>query len=160
MSQIKISKSSVLFILILFLLSFYNTPFAEARSGCCSHHGGVCGCRCCDGTPLSAKCAPYYPNCSDSQPTYPKQNYTQKYEAISQRSQENKEAIETERKESVYVGSINSNKYHYTWCRWAKKIKPQNLIVFSSVKEAKSKGYVPCKVCMPPGKDEQNEKSE
>lgn len=35
----------------------------EARSGCCSHHGGVCGCGCCDGTPLSATCAPYYPNC-------------------------------------------------------------------------------------------------
>jgi len=32
-----------------------------ARSGCCSHHGGVCGCGCCDGTSLSATCAPYYP---------------------------------------------------------------------------------------------------
>lgn len=31
-----------------------------ARQGCCSHHGGVCGCGCCDGTPLSATCAPYY----------------------------------------------------------------------------------------------------
>ncbi len=37
--------------------------YAEARRGCCSWHGGVCGCRCCDGTPLSAKCAPYYPHC-------------------------------------------------------------------------------------------------
>lgn len=37
---------------------------AQARSGCCSHHKGVCGCECCDGTPLSAKCAPYYPDCS------------------------------------------------------------------------------------------------
>ncbi len=33
---------------------------SEARSGCCSHHGGVCGCACCDGSPLSARCAPYY----------------------------------------------------------------------------------------------------
>jgi len=39
----------------------------EARSGCCSWHGGVCGCGCCDGTPLSATCAPYYPQCN-SQP--------------------------------------------------------------------------------------------
>jgi hypothetical protein len=36
---------------------------AEARQGCCSHHGGVCGCQCCDGTALSAKCLPYYPAC-------------------------------------------------------------------------------------------------
>ncbi len=38
---------------------------ASARSGCCSHHGGVCGCGCCDGTSLSKTCAPYYPECSD-----------------------------------------------------------------------------------------------
>jgi len=36
----------------------------SARSGCCSHHGGVCGCRCCDGTSLSTTCAPYSPQCS------------------------------------------------------------------------------------------------
>ena len=63
----------------------------NARQGCCSHHGGVCGCRCCDGTSLSAKCAPYYPSCSSnsnsdflqkllkkesSEPTIPKKDYT------------------------------------------------------------------------------------
>lgn len=48
-------------------LCFFNISEVEARSGCCSWHGGVCGCRCCDGTPLSAKCAPYYPQCR-SQP--------------------------------------------------------------------------------------------
>lgn len=52
---------------------FFTSPI-EARSGCCSHHQGVCGCRCCDGTPLSAKCAPYYPECSGGgsvqQPVY------------------------------------------------------------------------------------------
>jgi endonuclease YncB( thermonuclease family) len=37
---------------------------AQARSGCCSRHGGVRGCACADGTPLSAKCAPYYPQCA------------------------------------------------------------------------------------------------
>ncbi len=44
---------------------------AEARSGCCSHHGGVCGCACCDGSPLSDICAPYYPNCGDGGGTAP-----------------------------------------------------------------------------------------
>ncbi len=28
----------------------------QAKQGCCSHHGGVCGDQCCDGTPLSPKC--------------------------------------------------------------------------------------------------------
>jgi hypothetical protein len=53
-------------ILIIFPLAFIFglTSVASARSGCCSHHGGVCGCNCCDGTSLSATCAPYYPACS------------------------------------------------------------------------------------------------
>ena len=45
-----------------FVLAY--AALAEARSGCCSHHGGVCDCRCCDGTALSTTCAPYYPTCS------------------------------------------------------------------------------------------------
>jgi len=49
-------------LLTVFLLSFVASIFA--RSGCCSHHGGVCGCGCCDGTSLSSTCAPYYPQCS------------------------------------------------------------------------------------------------
>ncbi len=54
-----------LFVALFFLFSlFIFTQPADARSGCCSHHGGVCGCGCCDGTGLSATCAPYYPECS------------------------------------------------------------------------------------------------
>lgn len=51
----------LLFSLALFFLVADNV---EARSGCCSHHGGVCGCGCCDGTSLSTTCAPYYPQCN------------------------------------------------------------------------------------------------
>lgn len=43
---------------------FVSVSMVEARSGCCSHHGGVCGCGCCDGTSLSTTCAPYYPQCN------------------------------------------------------------------------------------------------
>lgn len=43
-----------------------TVKYTDARSGCCSHHGGVCGCECCDGTALSAKCAPYYPACDET----------------------------------------------------------------------------------------------
>ena len=53
----------------------------------------------------------------------------------------------------VYVGSKHSNKYHYTWCKWAQKINPNNKVVFNSVKEALDAGYIPCKVCKPPIKD-------
>lgn len=51
--------------LMIFVLAvcFLSSGSVQARSGCCSHHGGVCGCGCCDGSDLSATCAPYYPEC-------------------------------------------------------------------------------------------------
>ena len=52
-----------------------------------------------------------------------------------------------------YVGSKNSNKYHYPDCKWAKRISAKNLVVFESAKEALAARYVPCKVCKPPTKD-------
>ena len=65
-------KLVIAFCAIVIISWFYFPEIAGARSGCCSWHGGVCGCSCCDGTPLSAKCAPYYPQCSRSYtPSYP-----------------------------------------------------------------------------------------
>lgn len=59
-----------LWIKILSVFLFFSLIFlpknTEARSGCCSHHDGVCGCRCCDGSSLSATCAPYYPSCGST----------------------------------------------------------------------------------------------
>lgn len=49
-----------------------------------------------------------------------------------------------------FVGSINSNKYHYPSCEWAQKIYPENEIWFSSSEEAQAQEYVPCKICCPP----------
>ncbi len=49
----------------------------------------------------------------------------------------------------VYVGSINSDKYHLPSCRWAQKIKPGNEIWFDTKEEAEEGGYSPCKVCKP-----------
>lgn len=57
--------SIILIVLCFVLISFCAV---EARSGCCSSHGGVCGCHCCDGTSLSATCAPHYPSCSSPKP--------------------------------------------------------------------------------------------
>lgn len=48
-----------------------------------------------------------------------------------------------------YIGSINSDKYHYPSCRWAKKIKPKNEVWFRDKEDARRHGYVPCKVCKP-----------
>lgn len=48
-----------------------------------------------------------------------------------------------------YVGSTKSDKYHETGCRHAKKIKSSNEIWFDSADDARSQGYVPCKVCKP-----------
>ena len=60
----KQNKIFLITILSLFIVLFFVVPLvSDARSGCCSWHGGVCGCGCCDGTALSATCAPYYPGC-------------------------------------------------------------------------------------------------
>ena len=56
-------KATFLNMSLFFLLLFLLTSPVLARSGCCSRHGGVCGCGCCDGTSLSSTCAPYYPEC-------------------------------------------------------------------------------------------------
>lgn len=52
-----------------------------------------------------------------------------------------------------YVVPAKSNKYHYPSCRWARKFGSENLAIFHSAKDALGAGYVPCKVCKPPGKD-------
>ena len=48
----------------------------------------------------------------------------------------------------AYVGSKNSNKYHLPTCRFAKNIKPENLVCFSSLEDAVKKGYQPDKTCI------------
>lgn len=82
------SKQKFTFYFITYILLLSFIPLADARRGCCSHHGGVCGCVCCDGTALSAKCAPYYPDCNDvkrdnsepqQQPSTPKQTENNSY---------------------------------------------------------------------------------
>lgn len=53
----------ILFAVVIILIAIPSISLA--RSGCCSYHGGVCGCECCDGSSLSSTCAPYYPACGD-----------------------------------------------------------------------------------------------
>lgn len=43
--------------------------------------------------------------------------------------------------DTVYVGSINSDKYYVCDCHYAKRIKPENIICFSTDEEAQNQGY-------------------
>jgi micrococcal nuclease len=45
----------------------------------------------------------------------------------------------------IYVASKNSNIYHEPHCKWAKKIKAENVVCFHSLEE--TKGYEPAKSC-------------
>lgn len=61
--------------------------------------------------------------------------------AISQQNTSQKEVSENE-KNCLFVGSVNSDKYHSPSCHWAKQIKPENRKCFTSKEEAQSAGYV------------------
>ena len=43
-----------------------------------------------------------------------------------------------------FVGSVNSNKYHWSDCSFAKRISEENQIWFSSEQEAQNAGYIRC----------------
>jgi|SRR3989344_619559 len=44
------------------------------------------------------------------------------------------------KKDCLYVGSEDSDKYHTPGCKFAKKIKPENLVCFYSVEDAEEGG--------------------
>jgi hypothetical protein len=66
--------------------------------------------------------------------------------ATEGKNPENK--VSTPSAECAFVGSKNSNKYHLPTCRWAKQIKPENLVCFKTVDEAVQRGYQPDKNCV------------
>jgi hypothetical protein len=47
----------------------------------------------------------------------------------------------------VVVGSRTGARYHLPSCPGAKQIKPENLVTFSSVKQAEAAGYTPAANC-------------
>lgn len=48
-----------------------------------------------------------------------------------------------------YVGNSSSGKFHYTDCRWGKKIRADHRVYFETRDEAVEAGYIPCQVCQP-----------
>lgn len=55
----------------------------------------------------------------------------------------------SQKSSGVYVGSIDSDKYHNPSCRFAKEILPENEIWFDSIEDAQNSGYSPCGGCHP-----------
>lgn len=49
-----------------------------------------------------------------------------------------------------FIGSKNSDVYHYPSCYHVNAIKQQNRVTFSTVQQACAAGYRPCKDCNPP----------
>ena len=56
---------------------------------------------------------------------------------------------ESDKEGAYFVGSKWSDKFHNPYCTWAQKIKPEDRVIFLSVKDAEHAGYVPCKLCKP-----------
>ncbi|MBA7492340.1 hypothetical protein ES702_02890 [subsurface metagenome] len=52
--------------------------------------------------------------------------------------------------EEMFVGGRESDVYHYSNCRYVNMINAENIIWFTSVEDARSHGYRPCRVCRPP----------
>ena len=55
----------------------------------------------------------------------------------------------SQKSSGVYVGSVDSDKYHNPSCRFAKEILPENEIWFDSAEDAQNSGYSPCGGCHP-----------
>jgi methylphosphotriester-DNA--protein-cysteine methyltransferase len=47
------------------------------------------------------------------------------------------------------VANKNSDVFHFPDCKWTQKIKPDNMITFSNVEDAKAQRFVPCRDCQP-----------
>jgi len=50
---------------------------------------------------------------------------------------------------SCLVANKNSEVYHDLTCKWAKRIKPENIIKFASTQDAETQNFLPCRSCNP-----------
>ena len=70
---------------------------------------------------------------------------------IAEETSSTVESASTIEDDCQFVGSVNSDKYHYPDCRYAKRINEENLVCFADEDEAQEEDYIPCGVCEPPG---------
>ncbi len=66
------------------------------------------------------------------------------YGTISPRSHLGQSEIE---QSDEVVASKNGTKYYFSWCGSASRIKPENLVKFSSIEEARKADYTPAGNC-------------
>lgn len=59
----------------------------------------------------------------------------------------NSEAPAVSSGDQKFVGSKNSDKYHYPWCPGAQRIKEENKVWFATRAEAEAAGYIPAGNC-------------
>ncbi len=86
--------------------------------------------------------------------TYPPNvKYVELFKKLQNEARLNKRGlwgkIDLSKKTGQYLGSLKGKKYHLPTCKWAKKIKKENQIWFSSKKEAEKARYQPCGYCKP-----------
>ncbi len=48
-----------------------------------------------------------------------------------------------------FVANSNSDVFHCSDCKWTRKIKPKNLITFSTAEDAQRQQFMPCRDCQP-----------
>lgn len=58
-------------------------------------------------------------------------------------------AVDVPYPNKFYIANRNSDVFHYHSCKWAKKIKAKNMVVFDSKEEALSQELKPCRLCIP-----------
>lgn len=49
----------------------------------------------------------------------------------------------------VYIGNLNTFKFHYYGCRYERQMKERNRFYSESKQKLLEMGMVPCKVCRP-----------
>ena len=59
--------------------------------------------------------------------------------------EEDEDVIRTNFSPGKYIASETGKKYHIPKCDWAKKINKKRIVWFDDKKEARKKGYLPCK---------------
>jgi len=72
---------------------------------------------------------------------------TEKSEATEPEKSEATTSNTIETDSTLLYASSESNVYHNAGCSYVQRIKPENLITFKSVQEAKAHGYRACKKC-------------
>jgi flagellar biosynthesis protein FlhF len=73
--------------------------------------------------------------------------------SISETPHQRHRNISNDRTGDEFVANKNSDVFHRPDCKWTQKIKPNNMITFSSVQNAKAQRFVPCRDCQPASKE-------